>query len=198
MRRRLLQPFLIPMLAAVVIAGCEMSDRSASQQLPTSPTGSPALAELLDGGNASYSLVHDGLTLDVAESVSATIGREGGQLSLLGHTLAVPHGAVSEPTQFTLTVLPTGYVEVDLTATVSTLLGGVLDVGSRGFRKPVALSLTYSRATGVPDPSRLLIVHAKGPAGYEELVPVPSRVDERTEVVKAELEHFSRYVLAQP
>lgn len=197
MRRRLQKLFLVPVLAAAVIAGCEVSDRSPSQ-LPTSPSGSPALAELLDTSSASYTLVQDGLALDVAESVSATIGPDGGQLTLLGHTLAVPHGAVLEPTQFTLTVLPTGYVEVDLTATVGTLLDGVQDVGSQGFRKPVSLSLTYSRATNVPDPSRLLIVHAKGAAGYDELVPVPSRVDTKKEVVKAELEHFSRYMLAHP
>ena len=133
-----------------------------------------------------------------AVSTNGIIGVNGGEITLLGHTLTVPAGAVSHPTVFTLTVLPTGYVEVNLTATLTSVLGLVLNVGGDGFLEPVPVSLSYARATNVTDPSKLTIVHVPGLLGYRNMEPVPSQVDTVHKTVHANLEHFSRYSLAMP
>src|SRR5690606_21121475 len=104
--------------------------------------------------------------------------------------LTVPLGAVSQPTLFVLTVLPTGNVEVYLLGTRSTLLG-LLNIGSLGFSEPVPVTLTYSRSTNVTDPSKLFVLRAKGLFGQPQ--PLPSTVDTVTQTVTADLDHFSRY-----
>jgi len=191
------QFLVVPFLAVAVLAGCEAADRTPLEV--TAPQ--PILGGLLGGNQvAGYTLVKDPLVPGLLQAVStnALIGVEGGQITLLGHTLTVPAGAVSQPSIFTLTVLPTGYVEVNLTATLTSVLGLVLNLGEQGFLKPVPVTLSYARATNVTDPSELTIVHAKGLLGYRYLEPVPSTVDTVTETVTAELEHFSRYLLAYP
>lgn len=197
MRRFCKQLCLVPVLVLALLAGCETPDRSPLDV--TAPQ--PILGGLLGGSQTSgYTLVKDPLVPGIVQAVStgSLIGVDGGQISLLGHTLTVPPGAVSRPTIFTLTVLPTGYVEVNLTATLTSVLGLVLNVGEQGFLKPVPVTLSYARATNVSNPSRLTVVHAGGLLGYRSLEPVPSTVDTAKKTVTADLEHFSRYLLAMP
>ena len=197
MRRMWKQLLFVPVLFVTVLAGCEAADRSPLDV--TAPQ--PFLGGLLGGSGASgYTLVEDPLLPGILQAVSTNgvIGLNGGQLSLLGHTLTVPAGAVSQPTVFTLTVLPTGYVEVNLTATLTSVLGLVLNVGEQGFAKPVPITLSYARATNVTDPSELTVVHVGGLLGYRNIQAVTSQVDTTSQTVTAELEHFSRYSLAIP
>lgn len=196
MRRFWKQLFLVPALVVAVLAGCEVADRTPLEV--TAPQ--PLLGGLLGGNQASYTLVKDPLLPGILQAVStnALIGVQGGQITLLGHTLTVPAGAVSQPTIFTLTVLPTGYVEVNLTATLTSVLGLVLNVGDDGFLRPVPVTLSYARATNVTDPSKLTVVHLGGLLGYKNIQPVPSTVDPASKTVTADLEHFSRYSLAMP
>lgn len=184
--------WVLPVLVVTALVGCEVGNRSPMEVLPASQ---PVLSEQTVGSN--YTLVEESLP-EITEAVSAStlIGASGGRVELLGHSLSVPAGAVTEPTLFTLTVLPTGYVEVDLRATVTSLLGEAIDVGGEGFRKPVTVSLTYSRATNVPDPSRLTVVWKK--TGYDNLQAVHSKVNVEKQTVTAELGHFSEYILAYP
>jgi hypothetical protein len=125
--------------------------------------------------------------------LSKLIGPEGGLLEVGNHVLSVPRGAVSVPAIFTLLSLPTGYVEVELLALAPALLGRLSDVGSRGFRRPVQLTLSYARATNVGDPDDLVILRLK-PNGRHE--PLRSSVDATARTVTAELGHFSRYCMA--
>ena len=125
-------------------------------------------------------------------SLSRIIGLLGGTLSVANHTVAVPFGAVTVPTLFTLRHVNNGYVEVDATATITDLLGKILDVGGLGFRKPVTMTLSYARATNVSDPSRLKIVRLK-PDGQHEIMPSTVNLSKKT--VSAPLDHFSRYAL---
>jgi hypothetical protein len=104
-----------------------------------------------------------------------------------------PPGAVGGPTLFTMLALPTGYVEVDVTALVPQLLGSSLNIGAIGFRKPVRLSLSYARATNVRDPQDLFILRMKLNGRHEVL---PSTVDTVRKLVTAELEHLSKYCMA--
>jgi hypothetical protein len=135
------------------------------------------------------------LVKTVEATLSLLLGSDGGVLSLLNHILAVPQGAVTEPTLFTMTVLQSGYVEVDLTATPKSLLSRLFfwrKVEEVQFNVPVELSLSYARATNVTDPSRLKIMRVKADGRHEIL---PSTVDTVKKTVTAELDHFSRYCM---
>ncbi|HET8654830.1 MAG TPA: hypothetical protein VFL93_04910 [Longimicrobiaceae bacterium] len=195
--RRLRLLALVPLLAAVAITGaCDHSSNSLAPEAPSQWSGS------LFGGSASqsYTLLNQPLLGVLGDlKLSQLIGVDGGQISLLGATLIVPPGAVDSPTLFTLAVLPTGHVEVDLSATVQTLLGGLLGGSQQEtFARPVSLTLSYARATNVTDPAKLTVVYAPGLLGYSDLEPIPSTVDVEHKTVTAQLPHFSRYLLASP
>lgn len=158
---------------------------SVTEDLTRTLTGNDQLGE--------YTLIRERLELPVDLDASKIIGIQGGSLSLLGHRIDVPAGAVSRPVLFTMVVSTPGFIEVELDATISGLFGRVIDVGGAGFDRPVQLSLTYARATNVEDPADLVILRRLPSGAVEEL---PSRVDGDRQTVTAELEHFSRYCMA--
>lgn len=121
--------------------------------------------------------------------VTAFIDQNGGSLNIGDHTLTVPAGAVSAPALFTMTKLP-GQVKVGLTAT--RLLPN--DVGSRGFAKPLTLSLKYDE-NSVPNEGDLKIFWVKLNG---QLVQQPSVVDAEGNAVSASLDHFSDYGVGFP
>lgn len=131
----------------------------------------------------------------VDATIAVLIGHDGGVLSLLGHLLTVPQGAVTESTIFSMTVLQQGYIEVELTATPKSLLSTLFfwrTAEPVQFNVPVELSLSYARATNVTDPSRLKIMRVM-PDGRHEIL--ASTVDPVKQTVTAELDHFSRYCM---
>ena len=153
----------------------------------------------LGGSLGGYTLANDPILpnlLNEPLKVSQLVSLQGGTIQLLGHKLTIPAGAVLQPTLFSLIVLPTGHVEVHLTAISTNWLGMVLNVGKQGFKKPVKVTLTYERSTNVADPSTLIILREKGLFGQPE--PMPSTVDTATKTVTADLDHFSRYFIAFP
>lgn len=151
-----------------------------------------------NGRIATYTLVREPiLNLDLGNlRVSALIGVDGGELSLLGHRIVVPRGAVDVPALFTMIVLPTGYVHVDVSALAGELLGGLLDIGGEGFSRPVRLDLSYERAVNVGNPRGLVILrlNPQGLGAVHEAL--PSSVDRRRERVTVWLDHFSGYCMA--
>ncbi len=190
-------------LAAFIVVGTSScsQDVIAPEPQPT-PTETELLGlggllnGLLGGGPSQigeYTLVKERLALPLDLDLSKIIGINGGSLSLLGHTITVPAGAVDRPVLFTLIVARPGYVEVELDATISGLFGRIIDVGGNGFDEPVDLTLSYSRATNVDDPSRLVILRRLPGGAIEEM---PSTVDTQRKTVTAQLDHFSRYCLA--
>lgn len=173
-------------LSAMLVASACAQDRPA--ETPLAPTVTPSLSAT----TTTYTLVHDAKPLRLLTSqltLSTLIGPTGGKVSLLGHVLTVPKGAVTVPTIFTMLVLPTGFIEVELAALLP-ILG--TDVGG-SFTKPVTLKLTYKRSPDAIDPARLLIVRVNG-TEYEPLV---STVNIDAEAVSAKLTHFSKYAMAQ-
>ena len=185
---------LVPgLLLLLALGACDQSPNSSP-----SPTGP---GDILSSGGTlgGYTLVNDPILprlISEPVNVSKLIGLSGGSLELFGHRLTVPVGAVLEPTLFTLVALPSGHVEVHLTAVSTNLLGRVINVGSNGFRKPVKVTLSYSRSTNVQDPSELFVLRAKGLLGEPQVM--PSVVDELRQTVTADLDHFSRYYIAMP
>lgn len=204
-KRLVLSPVLV---LSVVLVACE-AQREESRSLPTDPrpvlsagvTGGvlgdyqlvrvPAAAALVRGKGPRLSVSSTGTT------ASKLIGTEGGEVSVNGHTLRVPSGAVPVPTEFTLTQLPTGYVEVSLRAELVSSTGTRTDVGGQGFLRPVTLSLSYANAVNVQDPETLLVLRVKDPTTGEYQA-LPSTVDAQAQTVTTELEHFSEYAVAIP
>ncbi len=184
-RRRTL--FALPvLLAGLLLSSCE---RPATES-PTTPSAVATHSSSL----SSYTRIEGRIPADIPDlQASKLIGVEGGSVSLAGHTITVPAGAVGQPTLFTLTLATNGYVEVDLSATVTDLLGNTIDTGSQGFKLPVTLSLTYAWASNVSDPSRLLILRL---LDKDKVEPLKSTVDPTGKTVTVQLDHFSKYCLA--
>lgn len=170
------------LLLCLLPLGCDPGGPSTAA--PTSPEIARSLSD--DG---SHQLVQGGIPTGELRT-SQLIDSGGGEIHLAGHALRVPEGAVEEPTLFSMAVLPSGYVEVELLALV-----GDVNVGETGFAdgRVVTLSLSYASAAGVDDPGRLTIVHRRDDG---RLDPLPSTVDRHARTVTAELRHFSRYCLA--
>jgi hypothetical protein len=181
MLRKLMRlPFLPALALTVTLWGCNGADRVLG----------PSAARL-DGaaGGNGYAVVKE--KDPTVGTVSAVVSTSGGRLTLGQHTLVVPAGAVDGPTTFVMTK-SSDALEVSLTATQSLLN----DVGSRGFRKPVTLTLSYKNAESVSaDESKLRILWLK-PDGTQEAQ--PSTVDVQGRKVTADLSHFSDYGLGDP
>jgi len=120
------------------------------------------------------------------------IGILGGVLSLDTHAVRVPRGAVLQLTLFTAYTPATSAIDIDLHAFAGNLLSGVLRLLGL-FEKPVTLELSYARATNVTNPDRLVIVRLLDNGKYEIL---PTTVDKQRKVVRAQLDHFSKYAMA--
>ena len=180
---------LYVLATAVSLASCE---RATELSAPSTPSAD-LLGGLLTQPSYSFKLITESVIPPIDTRASALIGIGGGTVTLMGHTLSVPSGAVSVPTLFTVIALPNSYVDVELTATVTGLLGQIVDVGIFGFKKPVTLTMTYSRATNVTYPSRLFIAYA-GANGLERQA---STVDTSKKTVSAKLYHFSKYMMCE-
>lgn len=140
---------------------------------------------------------------------AAWIGSSGGSLSLAGHSITVPEGAVSGSMCFTMELGTGNAVDVDLNAWQMDSSEGckVEGDGSEGgeswegtlwqgeFEVPVTLALTYSRVNNVDDPSDLQVAWLKSST---DVLPLSSSIDATSETVWSQLEHFSMYALIIP
>ncbi|MGQ0815712.1 MAG: hypothetical protein ACT4O1_14850 [Gemmatimonadota bacterium] len=181
---------------ALVTVSCE---RSATAPNATAPAST--ILPSYSVGGVPFTPVREDATqlptnpLDLV--ASATITPDGGTVELLGHSIHVPSGAVTSLTTFTIEIASLEHISVDLTATavVPDLISGP-NVGKRGFRKPVTLTLTYKRSPDAAtlNPKKLHILHLQG----SNAVPVGGRkVDPVAQTVSAKLQHFSKYCMAE-
>jgi hypothetical protein len=123
---------------------------------------------------------------------SAWIGTGGGTLSTAAYTLIVPQGAVGENTKFVVEPVNDGTYTVQLHAYKQGLLG-LVDVGAKGFKKPVTLRVSYANAVGVLNEKKIIIVYLDdGNAEIQTTI-----VDTSKDYVYAPLSHFSKYAMAQ-
>lgn len=124
-------------------------------------------------------------------TVTAVIGVAGGRMTLGKHVLSVPAGAVDAPTTFVMTRVGDD-LRFSLTAT-QLLLN---DVGSRGFKAPVTLTISYQDAATPPlDETKLRIIWIQSATAQQVQA---STVDVTGKKVSAGLSHFSDYGLGDP
>ena len=178
---------ILRMCAVVALVSVAACSETATQQTVMEPQ-----MVTLTVGQQSFTRIQEIAPNTSLLSLSRILGLLGGTLNVANHSISVPFGAVTLPTLFTLRHVNNGYVEVDASATITDLLGKILDIGALGFRKPVRMTLSYARATNVSDPSRLKIVRLK-PDGQHEIMPSTVNLSKKT--VSAPLDHFSRYAL---
>ncbi|HUG41592.1 MAG TPA: hypothetical protein VMM12_13975 [Longimicrobiales bacterium] len=146
------------------------------------------LEETTETLGSELSFAHRTVAQLTDEVVRELVGPEGGTLTLLGHSLTIPEGAVERPTMFVMAVLTGTEIQVELIAYDPDLYE---DVGGKGFAVPVQLALSYAEAD-IDDPESLVIVHVQSDGTK---VPLESEVDTDAQVVRADLDHFSRYAL---
>lgn len=123
----------------------------------------------------------------------AWIDSDGGSISTAAYTLTVPRGAVGTRTKFVISPANDGSYTINLEAYEQGLLG-LVNVGKRGFKKPVLLTISYNNARGVTNEKKIGIVYLATP----DMVEVqPTVVDTRDNDVTAQLSHFSKYAMIQ-
>ncbi|MBW3655844.1 MAG: hypothetical protein KY444_07035 [Gemmatimonadetes bacterium] len=169
--------------AALLLAGCADRGGTGEALLPEGAASS------VQGGGGSLSKMAGSIPVFAVEKL---IGADGGELGVPGYILSVPRGAVSQPTLFTFESVNNGYVEVRLTAT-SAGSSTHNDVGRAGFAVPVALSITYEPAGGLPSWLRLVVAWVRPDGALEA---VPSLINPAAKTITGKLNHFSQYVVA--
>jgi len=125
-------------------------------------------------------------------TVAAWIGAGGGTISTAAYTLTVPLGAVTENTRFEIEPTNDGTYSVQLHAYKQGLLG-LIDIGEKGFKKPVTLKISYANANGVTNEKKLIIVYLCDDGAEVQ----STSIDTKKETVSAQLNHFSKYAMAQ-
>ena len=165
-------------LSAAVLAAASCTDGGAggitapAGELATSSTG-PTLIECPS---------------DVTYSASDVIGATGGAVTVGDHQLVIPPLAVTAPTQFTVTVPASQYMEVDIRA------GGQEHYR---FDRPVTMTLSYARCTRTnidKENLRIFYVDTETDAILEDMGGVD---DKAARTVTTDTDHLSGYVIGQ-
>lgn len=121
----------------------------------------------------------------------ALIDKAGGSITVGGHTLKVPAGAVGQSTWFMLKVVGGNAVQVDLKAWRVSDWQPVTQFPT----VPVQLTLD-AQSLGKADPG-MLIVYLRDDTYDGRTEAVPSTVDVNNATVTGYLTHFSSYALAR-
>lgn len=125
----------------------------------------------------------------VTRSTSATIGLLGGVLELDGHRLVIPAQALLVPTEFTLTVPASNYVEIDVRAG---------DQDHFEFLEPIALTISYDRCTRSNIDDKTLRVYHVDSGSKAILEDLGGIDDKQVRAVTASTDHLSDYALGSP
>lgn len=175
---------VIAALAATLVgSGCDSASTDpllapAASVLIDSPTGNTAVARTraLEAGNRRYALVYPSVE---------------GSVSVGGHTLKVPVGAVTRPTWFMLQVIEASAVHVRLKAW-NALDGSVV---TQFPNVPVELTLDVSGIEDL-DLNGLLIVYLRDGSYAGAKEPVRTTISGSTSLT-GYLTHFSQYAVAR-
>jgi hypothetical protein len=136
-------------MAAALIALAACGDRSATPDRTVGPTVSAPSAQLdLGSSSAQLALAPVGAKSELlacpsmkAAQASRIVGPGGGLIAVNGNAVAIPRGAVSTPTRFTLTVPGSGFAEVDVRAE---------GTDHYVFARPIVITIDYSSCGVTP------------------------------------------------
>ena len=169
----------ISLLALVALAagGCQDSTVAPTPQPEALRTSSTYGATLLE------------CPVGVTRSTSATIGLLGGVLELDGHRLVIPAQALLLPTEFTLTVPASNYVEIDVRAAGHEHFD---------FLEPVALTISYDRCTRSNIDDETLRVYHLDDGSKAILEDLGGSDDKALRAVTTSTDHLSDYALGSP
>lgn len=163
----------LALAAVVTIASCSDAGRAERITAPETPdlatsTG-PTLLEC---------------PTDQTKSVTGTIDLLGGTLELDGHKIVFPANAVLLPTEFTLTVPASNYMEIDVKAAGKDHFQ---------FEKPVSMTISYTRCTRSNiDKNNLKIFYID--SGTKAILEDMGGVDDKTaKTVTTSTDHFTGY-----
>ncbi|HEY0304849.1 MAG TPA: hypothetical protein VGC44_07740 [Longimicrobiales bacterium] len=198
--KRSFKAFVVALLLALpLLSSCADHNPTGPAPSPTMQTQEGLVGDLLGGTvdllSSTVKLLGSILTGPDANGtkVTAWIGSDGGTLKTAAYTLVVPRGAVNANTQFVIEPANDGSYTVNLYAYQKTVLGTV-SVGEKGFAKPVLLTISYDKASGVTNERKIAIIYIES-ASKVELQ--NSSVDARDNDVTAALSHFSKYAMVQ-
>jgi hypothetical protein len=118
---------------------------------------------------------------------SAVIGREGGSLSVGGHELVVPAGAVPKATLFTIEAPASDVLEVVITADKRK---------DYRFKSPVTVRVSYARCDDAVLPEGSLIAWWIDPATRSKLGEMPGIDDRASRSLTFATDHLSGYAIA--
>ena len=196
-RRPALISLTLTWSAALAIGACRDTvgvDRGRARRAATGP-GVVASAEFASSTDPTL------LACPTADSVSASgvIDNTGGTIEMNGASIRIPPGAVAGPTVFTLTLPPSGYMEVRIEAT-SWTPDSTTPIGLDGrpafvFQRPVAVAIDYSRCADVPDDQLLQawFLDAETKAPLEHMPGADIRL---THIYFLNTSHLSTYALS--
>ena len=180
---------------ALVVTPLLTSCSDVRDPVGTAPSLDPQaglISDLLGGTLKLINVVLKGPDAN-GEAKAVWIGAEGGTITTAAYTLTIPANAVTQSTRFEIEPANDGTYTVELHAYQQGLLG-LVDVGSKGFQKPVLLKYSYQNAIGVENESKLVILWVR-PDGKVEVQNCD--VNKQANTITGSLNHFSKYALAQ-
>lgn len=176
--------------ALVALAACGRSDAPTAVPAPTTATLEisqdsaqkllGALDGLLGGVLSQPNLGLLSCASPSFGSVSKTIGREGGVISVGPHSLVVPPGALSRDVRITATAPKSNGVRVDF------------EPHGLRFERPTALTLSFRHCLLAPLSPQIVYVDGK----LRILEVIPSIGSLLTKQVVGKVDHFSGYMVA--
>jgi len=182
--RRLVSRSLTPLALGLALVSAACSSDSALPVAPTAeavPLADESILSARPGTSTESLLACPTTTGAVGDAV---IGEQGGTLTVAGHGLYVPPGAVKKPTRFTMTVPASSVLEVDISAE-----------GKKQykFKAPVLVRLSYARCPSVPQDLIGWWVEGSGKGNRGVM---PSLDDRSTQSVWITTDHLSGYAIA--
>jgi hypothetical protein len=166
----------------LVLAAC--ADSTRSPLAPLDHTADVRLAALAEAPAAGTLLA---CPTDASTSASAMIGREGGSLTVDGHALVVPAGAVPRATLFTFEVPASDVLEVRITADKRK---------DYKFKEPVTVRVSYARCDDALLPDGPLAAWWIDPVTRSKLGDVPGVDDRSSKAITFATDHLSGYAIA--
>lgn len=174
--RLLALPAVLLVAACAVDAPSAPATVSAAGTLPLAAKSSPAVTGTLLA-----------CPTDVGVEGSATIGRDGGTLTVDGYSLVVPAGAVPRETEFRISAPASQVLEVEISADKRK---------DYKFKAPVTVTLSYARCADSALPADALTAWWIDAATKSKLGEMPATDDRAARTITFSTDHLSGYAIA--